>query len=166
MAKDKNKSKLFVEAMVANGGNRTKAAQAAGHKPGRASEKAGERYMKDPATKRLLKARQAQALKAARITANDTMASLARDLNFDPARLFDEDGRLKKIHELDPDTRMALRGVDVDDDGTLKIKFPEKTAAREQAMKHFGLYERDNKQKPFYTPPQLVIVGRPGRGGK
>ena len=37
---------------------------------------------------------------------------------------------------------------------------------REQAMKHFGLYERDNKQKPFYTPPQLVIVGVPGRGGK
>jgi hypothetical protein len=25
-------------------------------------------------------------------------------------------------------------------------------------MKHFGLYERDNKQKPFYVPPVINIV--------
>jgi hypothetical protein len=30
-------------------------------------------------------------------------------------------------------------------------------------MKHFGLYERDNKQKPFYMPPEFVIVGVPLR---
>jgi hypothetical protein len=30
-------------------------------------------------------------------------------------------------------------------------------------MKHFGLYERDNKQKPFYMPSEFVIVGVPGR---
>jgi hypothetical protein len=28
---------------------------------------------------------------------------------------------------------------------------------------HFGLYERDNKQKPFYMPPEFVIGGVPGR---
>ena len=31
-------------------------------------------------------------------------------------------------------------------------------------MKHFGLYERDNKQKPFYVPPVIQVVLVPGRG--
>jgi hypothetical protein len=31
-------------------------------------------------------------------------------------------------------------------------------------MKHFGLYERDNKQKPFYVPPVIKVIGVPGRG--
>jgi hypothetical protein len=40
----------------------------------------------------------------------------------------------------------------------------DKTAAREQAMKHFGLYERDNNQKPFCVPPVIQVVLVPGRG--
>ena len=47
---------------------------------------------------------------------------------------------------------MALR-VERDADGNVKYRSPDKTAAREQAMKHFGLYERDNSQKP----PRLVV---------
>jgi len=38
------------------------------------------------------------------------MASLARDIRFDPAKLFHEDGRPKMPYELDEDTRVALRG--------------------------------------------------------
>ena len=117
-----------------------------------------------------------EAAERAQVTATQVMASLARDLNFDPARLFHEDGRPKRLHELDLDTRLAVRSYTVEPvmKGSGKrakiigykfaAKFPEKTAAREQAMKHFGLYERDNKQKPFYVPPKLVIVGVPGRG--
>jgi hypothetical protein len=66
------------------------------------------------------------------------------------------------LHELDPATRLALR-VERDADGNLKYRSPDKTAAREQAMKHFGLYERDNKQKPFYVPPVIKVIGVPGR---
>ena len=51
----------------------------------------------------------------------------------------------------------ALR-VEIDPDGGIRYRSPDKNAAREQAMKHFGLYERDNKQKPFYMPPEIVIV--------
>jgi hypothetical protein len=47
------------------------------------------------------------------------MASLARDIHFDPARLFHEDGRPKQLHELDEPTRVALRGMEVPADGTL-----------------------------------------------
>jgi phage terminase small subunit len=92
------------------------------------------------------------------------MASIARDIRFDPARLVHEDGRPKQLHELDPDTRLALRGFKMEPvkrragkgrqviGYKVEWKFPEKIAAREQAMKHLGLYERDNKQKPFYVP--------------
>ena len=106
----------------------------------------------------------AEAAERAKISATQVMSSLARDINFDPARLFHQDGRPKQLHELDEATRLALRGMKLDEAGNItEVKFPEKTAAREQAMKHFGLYERDNKQKPFYTPPQIVVVGVPGR---
>jgi hypothetical protein len=91
------------------------------------------------------------------------MASMARDIRFDPARLLRDDGTVKEIHELDEPTRLALR-VERDADGKLKYRSPDKTAAREQAMKHFGLYERDNKQKPFYVPPVIKVIPVPGRG--
>ena len=117
----------------------------------------------------------AEVVERAQITATQVMANLARDMNFDPARLIHDDGTPKQLHELDEDTRLALRDfkltVRYEGKGAkckavgyeLEVKFPEKTAAREQAMKHFGLYERDNKQKPFYVPPVLKIVGVPGR---
>ena len=38
--------------------------------------------------------------------------------------------------------------VEADSDGKLKYKSPDKTAAREQLMKHLGMFERDNTQKP------------------
>ena len=99
---------------------------------------------------------------------------MARDIRFDPAKLEHEDGTPKRLRELDEDTRLALRGYKLEETITgngknrkivhrLEVKFPEKTAAREQAMKHFGLYERDNKQKPFYMPPEYIFVGVPGR---
>ena len=38
--------------------------------------------------------------------------------------------------------------MEVDAEGKIKYRTPDKTAAREQAMKHFGRYDRDNTQKP------------------
>lgn len=103
------------------------------------------------------------------LTAEEVIASLARDIRFDPAKMYREDGTLKPIVEMDEDTRRALRGVEVDElyEGrgedrvkvghTAKVKFPEVTSAREQGMKHFGLYDADNRQKPATT-----IVHVPG----
>lgn len=174
--KKSEKRKLWVEAMLANGGDQTKAAAAVGHKPGEAATRAGHRYAHDPVCKKMLKARRAAALKDARITANDTITSLGRDVNFNPRKLLQALGTPPELlDQLDDDTLQALRGVKLDPVVVgrgkrakvlykAEVKFPEKTAAREQAMKHFGLYERDNKQKPFYTPPALIIQGVPGKG--
>lgn len=154
--------KQFVEAMLANGGNQTKAAIAAGF-PEASAHVRGAELVKDRKVMELLEKRRAEALEKAKLTADEVMASLARDLRFDPAKLYRPDGSLKPIHEIDEDTRLALRGTEVDEikvgeavvGNTVKVKFPEKTAAREQGMKHFGLYKEDNAQKP---PPLSMTV--------
>jgi hypothetical protein len=83
------------------------------------------------------------------------MDSLARDLRFDPARMLGENGEMLPLRDMPEDVRRALRGFEYDAKGRPKVRFPEQTAAREQAMKHFGLYEKDNNQKP---PPLYMAV--------
>lgn len=88
---------------------------------------------------------------AAGLTAELVKRSLANALLFDPRKLYREDGTLKNVTELDPDTADALAGLEVTEVGskivvvTKKLKWLDKNSAREQAMKHFGLYEKDNK---------------------
>jgi hypothetical protein len=55
---------------------------------------------------------------------------------------------------MDLDTRAAIASMEVDErkvDGivvrTVKIKFWDKNAALEKAMRHLGVYERDNTQR-------------------
>jgi hypothetical protein len=72
---------------------------------------------------------------------------VARVLRFDPARLFHADGTRKELHEIDEPTRLALH-VELDGEGNVKYRSPDKKAAREQLMKHLGLFEKDNRQQP------------------
>ena len=164
---------LFIEAMSANGGNVTDAYISAGFAASNdhAAAAAGHKLMQIPAIREAIEKRRAEVLAAAmkktQLTVDEVLASLARDLRFDPAKLYRADGSLKSIDEMDEETRMCLRGAEVDEirstkgDGaalrgfTTKVKFPEKTAAREQGMKHFGLYKRDNEQKP----PTVLMPG-------
>lgn len=156
--------KLFVEAMCRNGWNQTKAAVEAGFKPGYAAEHAGWRLSREREVAQAIADRRKEMLDIAQaktqLTADEILESLARDLRFDPATLYDEHGALKPIHEIETESRMVLRGIEVEElfrrvkgkrvkaGQTVKIKFPERTAAREQGMKHFGLYEKDNAQQP------------------
>lgn len=88
------------------------------------------------------------------LTREKVLNSMRCALDFDPAKLFNADGTLKKITDLDEDTRTALSSIElaetkiVDDVSILlkKFKAVDKNVARDQAMKHFGLYQRDNEQ--------------------
>lgn len=91
-----------------------------------------------------------------RLTTDDVIKSLSQSLHFDPAKLYNEDGSLKKVTEMDEDTRMVLSSLEVaqigaDGEGgamvmTKKIKWLDKNTAREQALKHLGMYEKNNRQ--------------------
>jgi hypothetical protein len=62
------------------------------------------------------------------------------------------DGRVKLPHELDAATRAAVESADiVEVNGEIKrirYKFWDKARALDMAMKHLGLYAKDNAQKP------------------
>ena len=97
------------------------------------------------------------------LTTDDVIRSISQEIHFDPANLYNEDGSLKAITELDEDTRKALVSVEMIQVGSpdapvfvKKIKWAQKSTAREQAMKHLGMFERDNLQQP----PTILKIER------
>lgn len=141
------KKRLFAEAYLSNGGNATKAALAAGYTESGAS-KQGYRMSKDPYILSIIGQGQKEILSKYRLTAEDVYRSIAQELHFHPAKLYNEHGGLKPINELDDDTAMALTGIEVQEVGggespvvvTHKLKWSTKNQAREQLIKLLNLY--------------------------
>lgn len=164
----------FIEAMLQNGGNQTAAAESAGYTPGRAAEQAGWRLMKNKQVVTALEARRAGELERAQaatgVSIERTLRELGRICYFDPRKLFDDKGNLKPVHELDDETAAAIaqveqfeefqgRGEDRELVGyTKKVKIFDKNPAIDKAMKHLGLFEADNKQKPATTVQVGVLT--------
>lgn len=147
------KKKLFAEAYIANGGNASEAAKSAGYSAKTAGV-TGCRLLKDVQVQSILGERQKTLANKYELTAEAIIKSIAQDLHFDPANLFNGDGSVKAVAEMDADTRMALVSIetlqlgDADSPAIIrKIKWATKHQAREQAMKHLGMFEQDNKQK-------------------
>lgn len=152
---------LFVEAYIANGGNASAAAGSAGFVGDMNTLKVtGCKVLARPHVKAAIEARQKELLDKHKLTADEVVASLARALRFDPSKMLNPDGSLKGMHELDADTIRAIGSfeityVKVKGDGEderwmpviKKFKAVDQNAAREQGMKHFGLYKIDNKQR-------------------
>lgn len=87
-------------------------------------------------------------------------ASLRRELSFDPAELYDEFGNFKPIHEMPEDARKCLVGMETAQVGSpeapvmvQKVRWVNPAQAREQAMKHLGLFKADNDQNNPPPPP-------------
>ena len=82
------------------------------------------------------------------ISAENALREIARIAFSDARKLFDENGNLKTIADLDDDTAAAIAAVDVmtKTDGesiaccVVKIRFWDKNAALEKLAKHFSLY--------------------------
>lgn len=161
--------KLFVQAYIANGGNATEAAKAAGFSE-RSAYNSGFRMMKDDEVVQAIAARQQKLANKFELTAEGVLRNLAQAIYFDPRKLYREDGTLKDIHELDDDTAMALAGFEVTEEFqgrgegrekvgyTKKVKWLDKNSAREQAMKHLGQYREDNTQRnPLGDVPRDLV---------
>lgn len=158
---------LFVEAYITNGGNATEAAIAAGFTK-RSAGSRGHELVKDREISAAISQRKAEALESAKeitgLSIERTLREVARVAYFDVRKLYDEDGRLRKVHELDDDTAAGLASVEIDEIGiegvvighTKKVKVWDKNAALEKAMKHLGQYELDNAQKPA---PAIHLAG-------
>lgn len=147
---------MFVEAYLSNGRNATDAALQAGYSKGGAA-KQGYRMSKDPVILSMLEQRRTNIAVKTELSTDEIMADMARALRFDPRKLFGQDGTFIPIHALDDDVALCLTSIEtVIVKGTegsetplfvKKIKWESKATARDQALKVFGMYEKDNQQK-------------------
>lgn len=170
------KLRLWVEAMITNGGNATHAAIAAGYKPGRAAEKAGERLSKNVEAVAFLARRRKEVYDAAQektgLTVERTLQEIANIAYFQPKRLFKPDGTRIPVHELPDDVAAAVASIEQDEltagrgenaaviGENVKLKVWDKNSALDKAMRHFGQYKKDNEQKPVIPVPEGVAVGK------
>lgn len=166
----------FIEAYIANGGNASDAAKAAGYSAHSAAQQAS-RLLTDAKVSQQIADRSAKLAKKYELTTDLVVRSIVQEMTFDPANLYDAAGRLKPITELDEDTRMALVGLEIIEETaqgavgtelepqphggglkrqtgqrvlvsrTAKVKWAPKQGAREQAMKHLGMFKADNAQR-------------------
>ncbi len=152
------KRRLFADAYIANGGNATQAGIACGLSEATAGQ-TGARMLKHAEVQARIAERQQILAHKYELTAESVIRSLAQAVHFDPRKMYREDGTLKPIQDLDDDTAAALTGLEITEETigkggqretvgyTKKVKWLDKNQAREQAMKHLGLYKEDNKQR-------------------
>jgi phage terminase small subunit len=99
-----------------------------------------------------------KAAKRAEITAADVLTEAAQIAFSDIRKLFDENGNLKSIHELDDDTAASIAAIEYGPLGVVKIKFWDKNAALEKLFKHLGLFKADNKQRGDAVAELLAAI--------
>lgn len=165
-----HKKILFASAYLANNGNKTQAAVAAGYKPGHAAEVAGYRLCKDVVVQALIKEGHQKAAAIAGLTVERTLVELARMAYSDPRKLKTKDGKWIPLEELDDDTAAALASIDEDQvtkvvkvngkektvaEFIRKVKLWDKNSALEKAMKYHKLYEDTPPPASFGT---VIIV--------
>jgi len=164
-ASAEKKKALFIEAMLSNNGNKRQAALAAGYK-GSMADKMGQVLSKDVEVISKLDEAQAKIMHKYRLGAEDVFRSLAQELRFNPKGLYNAEGGLRDITDLADDVAMVLTGVDFEQTGgrdapvfIRKVKWAQKYGAREQLMKHLGMFKEDNNQRTL-----LVVKDLTGRG--
>lgn len=152
------RERLFVSAMIANGGNKTKAAITAGYSE-RTAGQIGSELSRRPAVIKLLNEQRDAKAHQFDLTTDSVIAELSKIVHADPRKLFGEDGRMLPPSQWPDEMAGAIASVEVEElfDGTgkdrkwtgytKKVKLWDKNSGIDKAMKHLGLFEADNKQK-------------------
>jgi phage terminase small subunit len=140
--------------------NATKAAKRAGYSEKTAYSQ-GQRLLKNVEIQALLQERRAKLSEKLEISAERVLQEQAKLAFYNVLDLFNDDGTMKPISEIQANLGAAINGLDIvditsfkDDDGpqvlqTLlkKVKFHDKGKALDALSKHLGLYEVDNTQR-------------------
>ncbi len=117
-------------------------------------------------------ARQRKLQSSLEITQERVLKEAARIAFADLRKLFDEDGNLKPIKDLDDDTAAALAGLDIEAlyegkgknavriGDIRKFKLWNKGEALEKLFKHLGLYEKDNDQLGKAIAKAIIVPAK------
>lgn len=106
------------------------------------------RWAARPNVRAMLKEIQAAAVDLSVMNAADILNEMNRLAMSSPKGVYFEDGRVKLPHELDDATAAAVKSFKIDEFGRIEYTFHDKKGALDSAMKHLGLFEKDNAQKP------------------
>lgn len=128
--------------------NGTQAAIRAGYSA-RSADVTASRLLANAKVQAYLSERRDDLQKTTQITQERVLLEFAKIAFFDPRKLFDRDGHLRPIHELDADTASVIAGLDVvsignDDTGEgqiTKLKFNSRQAALDSIGRHLGMFK-------------------------
>lgn len=105
------------------------------------------RLAANPKVAARISAMQAEAADIAILKAVDVLLEVKAIALADIGGIVNDDGSLRLLHEVPRELRRAVASFEVDKNGGVKYRFWSKLDALEKAMKHLGLYEKDNTQK-------------------
>ncbi|MGQ3300176.1 terminase small subunit [Reyranella sp.] len=150
----------FVQAYLSNGHNATQAAISAGYSPKTAQEQ-GSRLLSNVMVRAMLATKAEEVAAVVELETARTLRHVACVSYSDIGQMLDEQGKLIPIPKMAPEVRAAIKSIEFDKDtgGVTKIGLWDKNAGLEKAMKHHGLYERDNDQRREDLSLQIVLVG-------
>ena len=132
---------------LANGFNGTRAAVSAGYAK-RSARVEGARLLAKPGIAGAIAAKNGKRLATLEITADRVLQEIAKLAFLDPRKLFNADGSLVPIHELDDKTAMSIAGLEVNElfegDGEQKhaygLQKRVKIADKGQSLERLGRY--------------------------
>jgi len=157
------KQKKFVEEYLIDL-NATQAALRAGYKEKRAYS-TGHENLKKPEIQRLIQEAQQARSKRTEITQDRVLQEYARIAFLNPKSLFNDDGTIRNIKELDDDTAACIAGMDLvsrsgpdnTDESVKKIKLTDKLRALQDLSKHLGMFEKNAGDENIAQPIQVII---------
>ena len=151
------KQKRFCEEYVVDY-NATQSAIRAGYAKNRAKEQ-GYQLLHKTTLLEYIDKLQEDIQERNKTTVDECVSYLVKIMRFDIADLYEDNGRLKSIHEIPKDSRLVISELSVFEEFegtgkdreligfTKKLKTLDRKGAIVELMKYLGAYEKDNKQK-------------------
>ena len=140
-----NRHERFCREYVANGFNGAAAARAVGTSIASGKQMASE-WLTIPNVLQRVQQLNDDILEDVIITKKEVIAEMVKLATFDLRTLYDDDGRLMNVHEMDASAAVSVQEVEVADGIPVKIKAGrDKRAALSELMKHYNAFEDHQK---------------------
>lgn len=156
------RERQFVEAYIANGGNKTAAAIQAGAPPAGAHVQ-GSRLFQRVKDSGLLEQRRAELMERLGLDTEDVVRRLSAQVKADITMLLDAKGNILPPGDWPAEIRGAVKSMEWTKTGP-KVTLHDTAGAIRDAMKHLGLFERDNRQRADPIASLLAAIQERGSG--
>lgn len=163
------KQTRFVAAYLANGMNATQAAISAGYSA-KTAEVIGYENLNKPQIAEAIAAKAKAHLDKLDYGIDRTLNEVARLAFFDVRKIFEEDGSLKRVCDLDDDSAAAIAGLEVTElfegDGEQKhaygllkkVKLADKSSNLDKLMRYHSLYRDKVEHTMKVTLEDLILA--------